>query len=267
MTKGAWVLGCLGAGALVLVPLAASAQQTIETRVMTAVRAAMAPALPFPQTDPAGEVPADGNTEPLWMVRPPEPGSLLIEVLANPLNNRNQERAERAMAQIQANIESAQRRAEAQYERAISDAKRTGKSQDVEGVTLSDEGVAGQKIDAESHVLIEVATRQQSYAFEVASAMESLSTTTMQDGMLAIGVPAGIYRDEGLGTDRYAEGQTFVFLGRMPAPQVRHLSKHSYEVIATGDVPSMVVRLRGNEALIADLLRKTNWNLLLELLK
>jgi hypothetical protein len=30
---------------------------------------------------------------------------------------------------------------------------------------------------------------------------------------------------------------------------------------------TVVVRLRGNEVLIADLLRKTNWNALLELLK
>jgi hypothetical protein len=30
---------------------------------------------------------------------------------------------------------------------------------------------------------------------------------------------------------------------------------------------SAVVRLRGNEVLIADLVRKTNWNSLLELLK
>ena len=247
--------------------LTTSAQDGTALRVMSAVRAAMAPALPFPSTDAAGVVPADGRTEPLWMVRPTEPGSLLIEVLANPLNSLNQQRAERAMAQIQQNIESAQRRAEAQYERAISEAKRTGKSQDVDGVTLGDEGIAGQKIDAESHVLIEVASRQQSYSFEVASAMESLSTTTMQDGLLVIGVPAGIYRDAGLGTDRYAEAQTFVFLGRIPEPQVRHLSKHSYEIIATGDVPSMVVRLRGNEMLIADLLRKTDWNALLELLK
>ena len=103
------------------------------------------------------------------MVRPPEPGGLLIEVLANPLNSVNQLRAERAMAQIQANIESAQRRAEAQYERAISEAKRTGKSQEVDGVTLGDEGVAGAKIDAESHVAIEVAFNQPSYHYTVSS--------------------------------------------------------------------------------------------------
>ena len=103
------------------------------------------------------------------MVRPPEAGSMVIEVLANPLNNANQLRAERAMAQIQQNIESAQRRAEAQYERAVSEAKRTGKSQEVDGVTLGDEGVAGAKIDADSHVAIEVAFNQPSYQFDLAS--------------------------------------------------------------------------------------------------
>lgn len=265
--KGAWVRGCLGAGVIVLTSVVVTAQDLNAARVMTAVQAALAPALPFPATDRSGAVPIDGKTEPLWMVRPPDPDTMTIEVLANPLNDVNQLRAERAMKQIQSSIESAQRRATAQYDRAVAEAKRTGKSQEVDGVTLNDEGIAGQKIDAESHVLIEVASRQQSYTFEVASAMESLSTTTMQDGRIVIGVPASIYRDEGLGTDRYAEAQTFVFLGRIPQPQVRHLSKHSYEIIATGDVPSMVVRLRGNETLIADLLRKTDWNSLLELLK
>jgi hypothetical protein len=242
------------------------AQDATDDRVMSAVRAAMKPALPFSDTDRSGVFPADSKTEPLWMVRPPEPGDQMFEVIANPLNEANQLRAARAMAQIQNNIESAQRRAAAQYEHAVAEAKRTGKSQEVDGVTLADEGVAGQKIDADSHVAIEVANRQQSYSYQIASAMETLSTTTMPD-RVEIGVPASTYRDDGLGVDRYAEAQTFVFLGRIPPPQVRHLSKHSYEIIATGDAPSLVVRLRGNETLIADLLRKTDWNALLELLK
>lgn len=244
----------------------AFAQDAPDTRVISAVREAMKAALPFPDTDRSGVVPADGKTEPLWMVRPPEPGEQLFEVIANPLNEMNQLRAARAMAQIQDNVEAAQRRAALQYERAIAEAKRTGKSQEVDGVTLADEGIAGAKIDADSHVAIEVASRQQSYAFEIASAMESLSTTTL-DGRVVIAVPASTFRDERLGTDRYAEAQTFVFLGRIPQPQVRHLANHSFEITASADTPSMVVRLRGNEALIADLVRKTNWHALLELLK
>ena len=63
-------------------------------------------------------------------------GDRSIEVIANPLNLANQQRATKAMAQIQASLESAQRRSEAQYERAVAEAKRTGTSQDVDGVTL-----------------------------------------------------------------------------------------------------------------------------------
>ena len=73
------------------------------------------------------------------------------------------------MAQIENNIEAAQRRAAAQYDRAVSEAKRTGKSQEVDGVTLSDEGVAGAKIDAESHVTIDVVFNEPSFTFDIAS--------------------------------------------------------------------------------------------------
>ena len=264
---GARVRRCAGAGVLILVSsFASSAQDAADTRVMPAVRSAMKPALPFPDTDRSGVFPADGKTETLWMVRPPEPGEQMFEVIANPLNEANQRRAARAMAQIQTNVEAAQRRAAAQYEHALAEAKRTGKSQEVDGVTLADEGVAGAKIDADSHVAIEVASHQPSYAFEIASAMESLATTTL-DSRVVITVPASTYRDDRLGTERYSEAQTFVFLGRMSDPQVRHLANHAFEIIATADAPSMVVRLRGNEALIADLLGKTDWDALLELLK
>ena len=74
------------------------------------------------------------------------------------------------MAQIQAKIESAQRRAEAQYERAVAEAKRTGKSQDVDGVTLVvTKAWPARSIDAESHVTIDVAFNQPSYRYTVSS--------------------------------------------------------------------------------------------------
>ena len=278
--RGARVLGCWGAGVLiVMASVTISAQDATALRVMSTVRAAMAPALPFPATDEAGEVPADGTTEPLWMVRPPEPGSLLIEVLANPLNNLNQRRAERAMAQIQDNIESAQRRAEAQYERAISEAKRTGKSQDVDGVTLTDEGVAGAKIDADSHVAIEVGFNQPSYHFTVSSGTMPNPSVQLR-GLIAgavdvVTVAANTYKEGETGVERYREGETFVYLGRVARPVItRRADSTIYELTAEATPPgdaaalsSLVVRFRGNEALIADLLRKADWNSLLELLK
>ena len=81
------------------------------------------------------------------------------------------------MAQIENNIEAAQRRAAAQYERAVAEAKRTGRSQDVDGVTLSDEGLAGARIDAESHVTIDVAFNEPSYRVEIASSVQPAPST------------------------------------------------------------------------------------------
>ena len=191
-------------------------------RVMTQVRSVLA--MPFIASDELGSLPADGKSNAPWMVRPHRPGDRTIEILANPLNEAYQRRAAKAMAEIEQSIEAAQRRAEVQYETAIAEAKRTRRSQDVDGVTLSDEGVAGARIDAESHVTIDV-----SLAENVAAKM-SISST-----------PSSVYRGED-GTERFREAQSTVSVG------------------------SLVIRLRGNELLIADLLKKSDWASL-ELLK
>jgi hypothetical protein len=261
--------------ALLMLAAPAFAQDATPARVMSAVQSAMKSALPYPDTDRSGAVPADGKTEPLWMVRRPEPDEQAIEVIANPLNDVNQQRAARAMAQIQNNIESAQRKAAAQYERAVAEAKRTGKSQEVDGVTLSDEGVAGAKIDADSHVVIDVAFNQPSYTFTVSSAVQPAASTqvSIPGAAAVIAVPANTYRDARLEADRYAEAETLVFLGRIAAPEVQKRADHAYEVMASvtptpgASIATLVLHFRGNELLIADLLRKTDWPALLELIK
>jgi hypothetical protein len=249
--------------AICLLPAALSAQDAI----VKAVRTAMTPALPFPDTDASGVLPAGGSTEVPWMVVPLQPGDSTIEVVANPLNPVNQVRAARAMAQIETSIEAAQRRAAAQFDRAVAEAQRTGKSQPVDGVTLADEGIAGAKIDAESHVTIEVASHQPAYKFTIDSSIQpALSTSVaISGGAAVIASAANTYHDDG--ADRYAEAQTIVFLGRV-TPQVQKRADHSYEVTAASAAPSsIVIRMRGNELLIADLLRKTDWSSLQELIK
>ncbi|HEX8032170.1 MAG TPA: hypothetical protein VF491_27100 [Vicinamibacterales bacterium] len=246
----------------------------LHTRVMTAVRTAMRPALPFPDTDESGSVPKDNNTEAPWMVRTPEAGEASFEILANPLNEVNQLRATRAMAQIDNNIAAAQRKAEAQYERALAEAKRTGKSQDVDGVTLADEGVAGAKIDADSHVIVEVLINEPQYKFSIAGRIQpGLVATSPVPGAVVLDVPAHVYREQPNGGDeRYCERQIAVFLGSVAAPQVTWRGDAVSEVTATTSpsprpVSSLVIRLRGNDVLINELLGKTNWNGVLELLK
>lgn len=237
---------------------------------MRAVRVAMAPVLQeFPETDDSGASPRGGNQAALWMVRPPEAGERVIEVLANPLNEANQLKANRAMAQIERNIEAAQRRAAAQYEAAVAEAKRTGKSQEVDGVTLADEGIAGARIDAESHLAIEVRFNEPSYSFTIASPVQPQVSPAPVPGVV-LAIPANVYQDDR--TERFAEAETLIFLGNVTAPANGRTADHTYEVSATakpssGPAASLVVRMKGNEALMADLLRKTDWNVLLELLK
>lgn len=208
---------------IAVAPAAAQAPPAVTDRVMAAVRAALAPALPFPASDALGSIPADGKSADPWMVKPLQPGDRSIEILANPLNEAHQRDAAEAMAQIGQSIEAAQRRADAQYEQALAEAKRTGRSQEVDGVSLNDEGPAGARIDAESHVIVEVALNDQPAPRVTADA-----------------TPASVSRDEA-GIERFHEARASVSVG------------------------ALMIRLRGNEALIAELLRKGEWNSLLEL--
>ena len=268
--KGARVQGCSGAAVLVLLlPLIGLAQDDPRDRIAAAVRSAMAPALPFPNSDADGALPANGNTESQWIVRPLQPGDRSIEVLANPLNEVVQLRAARAMAQIESNIQAAQRRAALQYDRAVAEAKRTGRSQEVDGVTLSDEGVAGAKIDADSHVTIDIAVNEPAFTFALDSSIEPAPSrqAAIPGAVAVIAVPSNTFRDADTNIERYAEAQTFVFLGRVAPPEVQKRADHRFEVFATATSPALVIRLRGNEVLIADLLSKTRWNSLLELMQ
>lgn len=273
---GCWVLLAVSAIAM---PAGVVAQAAPDgDRVMAVVRAALAPALPFPDTDDSGYSPASGSPEPLWMVRPWLPGERAIEVLANPLNEINQAQAARAMAQIGAAINVAQRRSELQYERAIAEAKRTGRSQDVDGVTLSDEGIAGARIDAEAQVTIGVEFNQSSYSAAIESSVTpALSRTVAIGGAVAVvAVPSNTYqhKTDDRTEERFCTGETMVYFGALAPPEIRERSEHVFEVTTSasaaegsGAIRSVAIRLRGNEALIAEIVAKTDWKQLLELLK
>ena len=264
------LLRLLLAAALAAMP---AQDDALATRVMTTVRDAVRPALPFPDSDALGS-PVGGDATSLWMVRPLQPGDRVIEVTANPLNEVNQRKAERAMAQIEQSIQAAQRRADVQYERAIAEAKRTGKSQDVDGVTLSDEGLAGARIDAESHVTVEVLFNQPSFRFETASSVEPApARQVLIPGAVAVlATPSNVFRDQD--REQLCEAEFLIFFGHVDAPVVHRRDGARYEVTAAAApsdsakaVSVLAIRLRGNETLMADILRKGNWSALQELLK
>lgn len=239
---------------------------------MKAVRAAMGPGLQsFPDTEPDGAVPLGGNTDALWMVRPLEPGATSIEIHANPLNELNQQKANRAMAIIERNIEAAQRRAAAQYDRAVEEARRTGKSQEVDGVTLSDEGIEGAKIDAESQVVVDVAFNHDAYRYLINSGSQPVLSTELAGAVAIVSFPSNTSKDPATNADRFFAAETVVFLGRIAQPKVSKAGDNSYEVSTTATptnragVNTIVLRLKGNEALVKELLKKTVWKVLVEL--
>lgn len=245
------------------------ADEGLSWRILTGVRAAMAAALSYPASDPEGIEPADGRAAAPWMVRPLDPARPAIEVIANPLNADQQTRAAAAMAEIAAAVDAAQRRSQAQYDRAVDEARRTGRSQEVDGVTLDDEGVAGARIDWESRLTIEVEHNLTAYRFTVASGVRPApGEVSLAAAAAVVNVPANVYRDRSVdeAVDRYCPAETLVFLGT-EAPRVHDRSATSFEIAAVapagpgpGRVASLVVRLRGNEALVASVLRRTEWD-------
>ena len=260
--------------ALVAVLVLSIQDTTQQDLVMKAVRAAMAPGLQsFPDTEPDGASPVGGNTAALWMVRPLEPGDTTIEIHANPLNEVNQLKATRAMAIIERNIEAAQRRAAAQYDRAVEEARRTGKSQEVDGVTLSDEGIEGAKIDAESQVFVDVAFNRDAYRYLINNGMQPVSSTELAGAVAFVSFPSNTFRDSTTNADRFAAAESVVFVGRIVQPKVSKTGDTSYEVSTTATptdhagIKTIALRLKGNEALVKELLKKTAWNELVELTK
>ena len=239
-------------------------------RILNELRAAMAPALPYPPSDAEGTEPADGASTAPWMVRPLDRDTPFIEIIANPLNPVQQARAAQAMVQIGAAIDAAQRRSQAQYDRAVDAARRTGRSQDVDGVSLADEGVAGARIDAESHVVVDVRFNQAAYVSEVACANAPRvdeGAAPGATGVVMVAPSEYLARMEGAAEERYCQAEAHVFFG-VAAPDVHRRSAVTYEVTAAAPaedrpgagVRSLAVRLRGNDMLIAEIVRNSDWS-------
>jgi hypothetical protein len=136
---------------LVLVALTAQAQAPRIEALVAAVR----PALPYPAASSDGELPANETASARWFVVWPDgPDETSIVVKANPLHRETQKAGVEAMEQINAAVVAAERRAQEAYDKAMEQLRRTGKGSELEVITLDDEGIAGERIDAELEVVI-----------------------------------------------------------------------------------------------------------------
>lgn len=234
---------------------------------------ALTPALPYPRARADG-IPESGDAGPAWSVHWPEEGDEpRVEVMANPLNADTQARAAKAEKEAQAAVMRAQRQAQRDYERALEEFARDRRVSPVREVTLEDEGVAGERFDAESQLLVTLETGSATATVTIPSSIAP--TVHAVDRGLVIRVAPHTYREQGSSTDspslRFAPASARIYFGEVAPPVIRRVDgTDRFEVTLSAPMASAqsaVVVMSGNEALLADVLERADWAKILALLQ
>jgi hypothetical protein len=232
----------------------------LDSRIEALMRA-VRPALPYPEADADGELPVAGGADSKWfVVWPRTSDERQIRVKANPLHPETQAAGAAAMARIQAAVEQAERKAQAAYEKALEELRRTGKSSNVDGVTLEDEGIAGERIDAELELVIEL---NEIASYEIGSS-EAPETTAGPNGVTwSIKTNANTYR-EGDGTssrEHFRPAEARLIFGGVARPGIRRMGDtHRFAVTLAPHPGAFMVVVRGNDALLDQVLAGTDWS-------
>jgi hypothetical protein len=226
-----------------------------------ALVAAVRPALPFPPGDETGDQPAAGGADARWFVVWPGPGSEnRITIKANPLHSETQRAGVAAMARIQEAIVAAERKAQAAYDRALEEVKRTGKPIDVAGISLDDEGVAGERIDADLE--LSIALQSTTHSFESASS-ESPTVGAGSNGVTwIVRTPANVYqmRSGAAGKEHFRPAEAHLYFGALPRPMVSRKGDDDLFLVTVSPAPgAFAVVLRGNEELLTSVLTTADW--------
>ena len=231
---------------------------------------AMRAALPFPPATPEG-TPVGGNLDAVWTVRWPDGDAPRIEVLANPLNTGNRERALKAEQEIQKAAMSSQLRSQDDYERAVKEFERTGRAPTVREITLRDDGLAGERYDAESQLTIVAQTIAPGHQFTISTSVLPVMSTEVP-GLLVVRVAANAYQEpesSGLpGMGHYSPEQALVFFGPVGTPVITPREGADVEIAMTAGGqpaagrPGAVVWISGNAGLVDQVLTKGEWSVL-----
>jgi hypothetical protein len=233
-----------------------------------ALAAALKPALPFPEADADG-TPPDGDSASGWTVRWPAPGSATVEVLANPLNPDNRARALKAEAAIQKAAMQSQQRSQADYDKAVSDFQKTGRTSEIREISLRDDGLAGERYDAESQATIEIHVIDVPHRITVATSRPPEAFSGRDGGPTAIvRVTANEYDEPGDGTapgqPRFCAEQAWVFFGPVTRPVVSRTNEREAAISVPGlpdggDGRMVVISVRGNVEIVDRVLQRADW--------
>ena len=222
---------------------------------------AVKPALPYPGADASGTVPESGGEDPRWFVIwPAEPEETRIVVRANPLHPDTQKLVSTAEGAIQRAVAIAERKAQAAYDRALDELKRTGKATDLEGISLEDEGSAGQRLDAELELAIEVAAV---ISYEIGTGVAPAVSAGPSGVTWQIVVAPNTYQDktDADRRDRFATSEVRLIFGAVPTPAVSRLGdRPRFAVRLTPAPDAFVVVLRGQDTLLKQVVAKADWS-------
>jgi hypothetical protein len=182
-------------------------------------------------------------------------------VKANPFHPDTQKAGANAEGPIQAAVVQAERKAQAAYERAIAELKRTGKiNGDLTGISLEDEGIAGEKIDAELELTIDLEPGARSFEIMSSQAPAITAGTTGITWLLTI--PANTYRDAA-GSDareHFRAAEARLYFGTLARPTVsKRDDRPRFSVALTPTADTFTVMIRGNEALLQSVVATVDW--------
>lgn len=220
---------------------------------------AVRPVLPYPDAGPDGELPADNSAGPRWfVVWPSMAGEPRIVVKANPLNPDVQRAAAEAMDRINQAVAAAERRAQQAYEKALEELRRTGTTSGlVDTVTLDDEGVEGERIDAELELTIEL---QPAASFTIATSRPPVVSPGSNGALWIVNVPANVYRQPSGGTEHFRAAEAWVYFEGVARPEVRPGDVEPLHVVdITAPEDALAVVIRGNETLLSDVVAGADW--------
>lgn len=222
--------------------------------------AALRPALPFPAASIDRELPEDNSAASRWfVVWPTTPRDTRIVVKANPLNVEVQRAGAEAMHRINESVAAAERRAQAAYEKALDEMRRTGTASDIEGVTLDDEGVAGERIDAELELVIEW---HAAAPFEIEAGEPPQVAPGANGPAWVVSVPAQVYTVETMAGTRehFRAAESWLLFGALDRPVVvERPDKAVYGVSVTAAPGAFAVLLRGNAELLNEVRQEADW--------
>ena len=247
----------LAAASLVLAIAVCAGAQT-QGR-MDALVSVLRPVLPFPQANATGDLPASGGASSKWFVLWPSTDDQRITVRANPLHPDTQAAGAEAMKSIQEAVIAAERRAQAEYDRALQEYRKTGKGTNIDGISLDDEGVAGERIDAELELTIDIDPAPAS--FDIGTSIAPEVTTSIAGPSFVIVIAANTYRDSASGSvrQRFRPAEARLVFGMAGTPAIRARGADQFGVAMPPAAGAFAVVLRGNTALLHDILSKADW--------